>query len=67
MTPKAKEFIEHNKQFAVIAAECLTEGLQRIYGNETVAACRFVFENRSVRTLSTADSQSMPAPRWLER
>ena len=64
MTPKAKEFAEHNKHHAIYAGNWLPK-------NEPVLAwnrLRFRFVGGSVRTLRKADLDSLRAagiePRW---
>lgn len=65
MTPKAKEFVEHNKTLGVTAGKWLPEHAPPIDCDRV----RYRFEDGSIRTLKVNDVDSMRdadiLPRWV--
>lgn len=63
MTPKAKEFTEHNKAVAIVSGECLP----RYVPPNEIEKTLYRFEDGSQRTITVADARSTPGnwlPRW---
>lgn len=65
MTPKATEFMEHNRQHGICAGKRLPENC----GPDKSDRCQYRFENGTTRTLMQSDIDALYAaghpPRWV--
>lgn len=58
MTPKMKEFIEHNSKFKIIEGRWLNERNRDSLCLDDRLKLRYKFENGSIRTLHPVDIES---------